>query len=257
MTSRTNYYKTVSQVYKFKKTDADPNQFPYPDTNVGFPLTPLEQENINKSLNDDLEVIDYDNEDIKMNSNIWQRIVIPDEDTIPENTENFTLSKQIQQPPPAPVEQYFFTPFQPIENFVTEVPNTKETIVSEVANVKETFTDEICSCYKNKKATNNPVLWGPAFWYTLHNGAFHYPEHASPLHAERMKNFIIGIPVMVPCATCKEHATAFIEKHRKKLTSICASKETLFNFFVDFHNQVNKRYGKPVLSYEEAYDIYA
>jgi Erv1 / Alr family len=205
MTSRTNYYKTVSQVYKFNSKDDDEERLkaslivPYEDTIPESPET-----NIMRSNKFDEEPTGYDNSNIKLQPNNYTRITVPDEDTIPETTEYYETE---------------------------------------------------CT-YHNKRASNNPLVWGPPFWYVLHNGAYHYPQHSSPLHAERMKNLIIGLPVMIPCATCKEHATAFIEKHRSRLIDICSSRDSLFKFFVDFHNQVNRRYGKRVLSYEEAYSIY-
>ena len=203
MTSRTNYYKSVSQIYRFTNRDDDfksqqAQQYPIPYEDT------IPQTIVDVKSNDEDTTKDFDNSNIRLNSNIYTKINIPDEDTTSEITEHF---------------------------------------------------EESCS-YHNKKANNNPVEWGPPFWYTLHNGVYHYPEHASPLHSERMKNFIIGIPIMVPCVTCKEHATAFIEKHRNKLNDICSNRDSVFNFFVDFHNQVNKRYGKSVLSYEEVYAIY-
>jgi FAD-linked sulfhydryl oxidase len=106
--------------------------------------------------------------------------------------------------------------------------------------------------YKN----TDPSVWGPKFWFTLHNGALNYPSLANPLCIERMKNFIIGIPVMIPCLKCQEHATSFIEKHKDYLDYICSKRDTLFKFFVDFHNQVNERQGKPLMSYEDAYKLY-
>lgn len=108
-----------------------------------------------------------------------------------------------------------------------------------------------------KKDNRNPDVWGPHFWFILHNGAINYPINASTLYAERMKNFILGIPVMIVCDKCKEHAIQFIEKHKKNLDSICGGREKLFNFFVDFHNQVNIRQGKKVLSYNEALKLYS
>ena len=208
MTSRTNYYKSVSQVYKFNNIDNKFRSQPGPSIiSIDEDTSPFQTTVIDNSKSlkyQEDEVTSFDNSDIRLNTNNYTRIEIPEEDTVPETSENF---------------------------------------------------EETCT-YHNKKANNNPVLWGPPFWYTLHNGAYHYPEHASPLHSERMKNFIIGIPIMVPCVTCKEHATAFIEKNRPKLNDICSSRDSLFKFFVDFHNQVNKRYKKPIISYEEAYSIY-
>jgi hypothetical protein len=71
-----------------------------------------------------------------------------------------------------------------------------------------------------------------------------------------MKNIIIGIPVLLPCLKCKEHATAYIESRLSELDTIVSTKEKLFNFFVDFHNHVNKRYNKKLFSYEEAKKLY-
>ena len=106
------------------------------------------------------------------------------------------------------------------------------------------------------QTNRSPEVWGPPFWFTLHNGALNYPSLANPLCIERMKNFIIGIPVMIPCETCKEHATAYIESNKDFLDYICASRDKLFKFFVDFHNYVNIRLKKPVMSHDDAYRLY-
>jgi hypothetical protein len=237
MTSRTNYYKTVSQVYSFKNI-ADKSKANLNTNDEETPLTPLET--INKILSfSDRDIINFDNSDIRMNSNISQRISIPEAETKPEVAENFEFKTAD-----------IVTPV-----IVPQNVSKTETPIEQIKTIPISTVTPTCS-YHNNKASNNPLLWGPPFWYTLHNGAYHYPEHAGPLHVERMKNFILAIPIMIPCATCKEHATAFIDNYRPKLDNICAGKDSLFKFFVDFHNQVNKRYGKPELSYEEAYKIY-
>lgn len=102
----------------------------------------------------------------------------------------------------------------------------------------------------------DPEVWGPSFWFILHNGSVRYPEKASPLWKERMRNFITSIPVMIPCEKCADHATAYIEANWHNLDNIVSGRKNLFNFFVDMHNMVNKRYGKPIMSYEEAYRLY-
>jgi hypothetical protein len=110
---------------------------------------------------------------------------------------------------------------------------------------------------KNYSNMSHPSVWGPAFWFTLHNGASKYPIDASPLTKERMKGFILGIPTMLPCAACKGHANDHIENNKYKLDDICSSREKLFKFFVDFHNIVNNKYGKPIVSVEDAYKIHS
>lgn len=103
--------------------------------------------------------------------------------------------------------------------------------------------------------TSDPSFWGPSFWLSLHNGSLRYPENPSDIYKERMKGFIKGIPFMVPCKECFIHATAFIENSDLEL--ITSNRTSLFNFFVDFHNVVNKRYNKPQISYKEARRIYS
>jgi hypothetical protein len=102
----------------------------------------------------------------------------------------------------------------------------------------------------------SPSVWGPPLWFTLHNSSSKYPNNPSPITRERMKNIITNIPVLLPCYTCREHATQFIEKNANMLDDIVSSRDKLFNFFVDFHNQVNKKLGKKIYSYEEARALY-
>ena len=115
---------------------------------------------------------------------------------------------------------------------------------------------EIEWIYNKNNSLSSPAVFGPAQWFTYHNGAANYPLNPPSLTKERMKNFILGIPVMIPCVKCKEHSTAFIENHFDKLDEIVANRTNLFNFFVDFHNYVNKKYNKKIFTYEEAWKLY-
>jgi len=107
------------------------------------------------------------------------------------------------------------------------------------------------------KNLSDPRVWGPAFWFGLHTSAAHYPIHPSPIFKDRMKARILAIPFEIPCPQCKPHASAFIENRRQGLDNIVSSRQNLFNFYVDFHNKVNERYGKPHMSYEDAMKMYS
>lgn len=102
----------------------------------------------------------------------------------------------------------------------------------------------------------SPSVWGPPFWYTLHTSAAHYPISPSAIVRERMKQRILAIPYEIPCALCRPHASAFVENKKDVLDSIVASRENLIKFYVDFHNQVNKRYNKPLWTYDQAFKAY-
>ena len=107
----------------------------------------------------------------------------------------------------------------------------------------------------HKANPGDPEVWGPAFWFSLHNGAARYPINASPLWRRRMKSYIQGIPVMVPCEKCADHATAYIES-RDDLDEVVKNKDSLFSFFVEFHNFVNERLGKKRIPMETAIKMY-
>lgn len=105
--------------------------------------------------------------------------------------------------------------------------------------------------------TTDPRVWGPPFWFSLHVSAAHYPVQPSKIVRERMKNRILAIPYEIPCAACRPHASAFIEKHRDSLDQIVSGRDSLGRFYVDFHNAVNRRYNKPEWTYEQAYKKYS
>lgn len=110
---------------------------------------------------------------------------------------------------------------------------------------------------KEYTSTGNPNVWGPTAWFFFHTSAAHYPLNPSMIWKQRTKQFIQGIPVMLPCENCMKHATAFIESYtEEQLNNVVSSRENLFKFFWNFHNTVNKRLGKGTLSLENAKKIY-
>jgi hypothetical protein len=106
------------------------------------------------------------------------------------------------------------------------------------------------------KNTNNPKVWGPQLWFSFHNGATKYSNNPSPIIKNNMKNFILGIPVIIPCEKCREHANQFIESNYNNLDNIVSSRENLFKFFFDFHNNANIKTNKPEMSYEQVKKLY-
>lgn len=103
--------------------------------------------------------------------------------------------------------------------------------------------------------TQSPEVFGPAMWFTFHIGSAHLPETLSPISVSRIKAFINGIPELVPCTECSEHARAFIEDNKSRIDNIKRGDD-VFRFYVDFHNFVNRRLNKPQMTYEKAYEMY-
>lgn len=102
--------------------------------------------------------------------------------------------------------------------------------------------------------SSDPNIFGPPFWFVLHNGVNSYPKNPTPFVRDGMKQLLINLPLLVPCITCKEHFYHFLR--RADLDKAVASKEDIFAFFVKIHNYVNIRYGKREVSLQEAKDMY-
>lgn len=97
----------------------------------------------------------------------------------------------------------------------------------------------------------NPKLWGPHAWIFLHYITLGYPDCPDKQSKEAYKNFFINIKDILPCDTCKKHYSENIEKY--PLTDkIMDSKERLFKWLVDLHNEVNKKNGKKEMTYKDA-----
>jgi hypothetical protein len=108
---------------------------------------------------------------------------------------------------------------------------------------------------EEKTIPQSPVVFGPAMWFSFHVGSANLPKVLSPVSVDRIKSFINGIPEMVPCTECSEHARAFIERSRERINNFKFGDD-VFRFYVDFHNYVNERLDKRQVSYEEAYKMY-
>ena len=119
---------------------------------------------------------------------------------------------------------------------------------------KQPLEMNISTAHAIQGSSHDPSFFGPSFWFTLHNGATAYPYQPTEIIKQGMKHFIYGLPIMIPCLSCKEHAYVFIKK--SNIDYCVSSKANLFKFFVDFHNHVNERYRRPLMCLDEAKELY-
>lgn len=102
--------------------------------------------------------------------------------------------------------------------------------------------------------SSDPNIFGPPFWFVLHNAANSYPNQPTQWIREGMKQLLINLPLLVPCINCKEHFYNLLRT--TNLNTVVSSKENLFAFFVETHNYVNRRYGKSEMTVNEAKELY-
>lgn len=93
-------------------------------------------------------------------------------------------------------------------------------------------------------------VWGPPTWRFLHEVADALPvSNVSDEKAAAFTNLIKALPHLLPCPACQSHFLAYLESNPlpKEISKISAKQ-----WMHDVHNSVNKRLGKPELSFEEA-----
>ena len=103
----------------------------------------------------------------------------------------------------------------------------------------------------------DPKVWSHSYWFMLHLGSISAPEMIPPSMRTKYWNYIEGIPVMIPCHDCAQHAQTWVDNHRVDRDQICSSRSNLVKFFVDLHNDVNRRTGKPIISEEQVYKMFS
>lgn len=95
----------------------------------------------------------------------------------------------------------------------------------------------------------NPKMWGPEGWWFIHLTALNYPLKPTKKDKENYLKFFESLKDTLPCEGC---AFNFGEKLKKTPPKL-ESREALFKWTVDVHNEVNESNKKPKLSYEEAF----
>jgi hypothetical protein len=110
---------------------------------------------------------------------------------------------------------------------------------------------EIHVAEKTVQNLSAPEVWGESFWFVVHLGSMAAPEVIPAEKREKYWGFIDGVPEMLACKKCAEHARIWVEAHRPQKDTICASRENLVKFYVDMHNDVNQRNNQPILTLEE------
>lgn len=100
----------------------------------------------------------------------------------------------------------------------------------------------------------DPIVWGPKLWFVIHTFALNYPDNPTYENKRVMEEFFNNLKHSIPCNKCKIHYTQRLD--RNPIINHLDSKQSLFKYTIDLHNQVNKSLGKKIYSYDEVVQIY-
>ena len=92
-------------------------------------------------------------------------------------------------------------------------------------------------------------VWGPIYWRLIHVIVFALPDDVVVSEKLEIVSILKSICVNIPCPTCQEHATAFMNRIRWTLVR---NKWDFLKLLNDFHNSVNKRLKKKSFTLEES-----
>ena len=99
-----------------------------------------------------------------------------------------------------------------------------------------------------------PEVWGPGAWTFLHTITINYPDNPNEDHKFYHKQLFENLRYTIPCEKCANHYSENLKKY--PLDPALESKTTLTKWLIDIHNEVNKKNGKRIYSYEEVEKIY-
>ena len=136
----------------------------------------------------------------------------------------------------------------------------------ELLNTSPKHCDEYC----NEEPKNyNPVtgrysiirkqiLWGPGRWINIHTQSVRYLDR---IHHE-FPDYIKYELSTITCPECHEHARIYFKNNFKRLLNYLTITNDNDEFIgpalwtMEFHNFVNERLNKPLMNWENFYEIY-
>jgi len=135
------------------------------------------------------------------------------------------------------------------------------TINNSIINNSTTNNSIINNSITNNSITNNneslentKERWGASIWFLFHTLAEKIIENDFEKIKNQLIDIIKGICMNLPCPTCSNHATQYIQK--LNYVSI-RNKDDLKIFLLNFHNDVNRRKNVKLFSLEELNSKYS
>jgi hypothetical protein len=100
---------------------------------------------------------------------------------------------------------------------------------------------------------NTTSTWGSKAWTLLHVISYLCYEKKDIYLMSRTKAFIKHYWKILPCARCRTDASKYLERNDILMIS---NPEQVFHYTYTFHNSVNKKLNKPIISLDDYIKLY-
>ena len=97
----------------------------------------------------------------------------------------------------------------------------------------------------------DPNVWGPHYWFFLHNVAFHYPNYPTTIQKKIYYRLIHNFHEFLPNKTIGNLFSKLINKY--PVTPYLDSQKDLIKWMHFIHNKINVRLDKPTITLSEHY----
>jgi len=97
---------------------------------------------------------------------------------------------------------------------------------------------------------DNPVVWGPHYWFFLHTIAYSYPTHPNATTKRKYYDLIQNMPLFIPNEDIGNKFSRLLDKYP---VSPYLDKRASFMRWVNFiHNKVNYALSKEEISFADS-----
>jgi hypothetical protein len=97
----------------------------------------------------------------------------------------------------------------------------------------------------------DPLVWGPSYWFFLHNVAFNYPTHPTTIQKKIHYRLIHNFHEFLPSNTMAGLFVKMIDKY--PVTPYLDTKKDFIKWMWFIHNKINTRLNKPTITLSEHY----
>ena len=108
-----------------------------------------------------------------------------------------------------------------------------------------------CSLFLYSIKYMDPTIWGPSYWFFLHNVAFHYPKHPTTIQKKIHYRLIHNFHEFLPNHTIAGLFVKMIEKY--PVEPYLDTQKDFIKWMHFIHNKVNIRLDKPTITLQEHY----
>ena len=99
---------------------------------------------------------------------------------------------------------------------------------------------------------SDPAIVGPGCWFKIHMDALHADTNSAKLNFIK---FMTQMSEKFKCVDCRQHFKNYLVEHPP--SDYFMKEQGMFIWAWEFHNAVNVRLHKPIITYEEALEYFS